>query len=71
MKDYKTFEELKKELGDKFEKYMYEANIELLEIIKEATECILDFFCTDGYNTVDGKAIADNYLELLKILRRE
>mgnify|MGYP004563105985 CR=1 FL=1 len=27
---YKTFEEVKDELGDKLDKYMYEANIELL-----------------------------------------
>ena len=27
---YKTFEEMKNELGDKLDKYMYEANIELL-----------------------------------------
>ena len=27
---YKTFEEMKNELGDKHDKYMYEANIELL-----------------------------------------
>lgn len=28
--EYKTFEELKEELGDKFEEYMYGANINLL-----------------------------------------
>ena len=27
---YKTFEEMKDELGDKLDKYMYESNIELL-----------------------------------------
>lgn len=27
---YKTFEEMKNELGDKLDKYMYEVNIELL-----------------------------------------
>lgn len=27
---YKTFEEMKDELGDKLDKYMYKANIELL-----------------------------------------
>ena len=27
---YKTFEEMKDELGNKFDKYMYESNIELL-----------------------------------------
>ena len=30
MNKYKTFEELKEELGDKFEEYMYGSNINLL-----------------------------------------
>lgn len=47
MSEYKTFEELKEELGDKFEDYMYKANIELLNklqqkenIIKEVREYV-------------------------------
>ena len=47
MSEYKTFEELKEELGDKFEDYMYKVNIELLNklqqkenIIKEVREYI-------------------------------
>lgn len=40
MEKYKTFEELKDELGDKFKEYMYKANIELLKIIDEAIEYI-------------------------------
>lgn len=35
MNNYKTFEELKEELGDKFEECMYEANIELLDKTEE------------------------------------
>lgn len=38
MKEYKTFDELKEEIGDKFEEYMYQANIELMEIIKKLKE---------------------------------
>ena len=38
MNKYKTFEELKKELGDKFEEYMYKSNIELLNKIDKAIE---------------------------------
>lgn len=34
-KDYKTFEELKEELGDKFEEFMYKANIELLDKVSQ------------------------------------
>ena len=34
-KEYKSLEQLKEELGDKFEKYMYNANIQLLERIDD------------------------------------
>ncbi len=34
-KEYKTFEELKEELGDKFEEFMYKSNIELLEKVNQ------------------------------------
>ena len=34
-KEYKTFEELKEELGDKFEEFMYKANIELLDKVNQ------------------------------------
>lgn len=40
MNKYKTFEELKEELGDKFEEYMYKANIELLNKIENAIDFI-------------------------------
>lgn len=43
MNKYKTFEELKEELGDKFEEYMYKANIELLTKIDKVIEHIKDF----------------------------
>lgn len=40
MNKYKTFEELKEELGDKFEDYMYKANIELLNKLDKIKEYI-------------------------------
>ena len=40
MNKYKTFEELKEELGDKFEEYMYKSNIELLNKIEDAIDFI-------------------------------
>jgi hypothetical protein len=40
MNKYKTFEELKEELGDKFEEYMYKANIELLNKLDKIKEYI-------------------------------
>ena len=65
MNKYKTFEEIKEELGDKLEKYMYEANIELLTKIDRAIEYI-------GLNEEDLK-IYDIYdvngIELYKILK--
>ena len=71
MSEYKTFEELKEELGNKFEDYMYKANIELLNklqqkenIIKEVREYIEE---THYYSEV----INEEYLlksELLEIL---
>ena len=36
MNNYKSFEELKQELGDKFEEYMYKSNIELLSLKDKA-----------------------------------
>lgn len=42
MNKYKTFEELKEELGNKFEEYMYGANIELLTKIDKAKEYLKD-----------------------------
>lgn len=38
MNKYKTFEELKEELGDKFEDYMYKANVELLNKLDKIKE---------------------------------
>ena len=50
MSEYKTFEELKEELGDEFEDYMYKANIELLNqlqqkenTIKEARDLLSEY----------------------------
>ena len=42
MNKYKTFEELKEEFGDKFENYMYKANIELLNKLDKIKE-----FCNE------------------------
>lgn len=38
--EYKKFEELKEELGDKFEEFMYNSNIELLTKIDKAIEIL-------------------------------
>lgn len=66
--EYKTFEELKEELGDKFEEYMYKSNIELLkqnkkykEVIDKANKYINKMFDTGFYND-------DYYLGHLKMI---
>ena len=84
MSEYKTFEELKEEPGDKFEDYMYKANIELLNklqqkenIIKEVREYIekhIKYECDDAFY---GKQFYSYHLydfdkkELLGILDKE
>ena len=54
MNKYKTYEELKEELGDKFEEYMYKANIELLTKIDKAIEIIKTIPIT-GFEEFDTK----------------
>ena len=43
-KEYKSLEQLKEDLGDKFEEYMYNANIQLLDRIDEAIEILSEDF---------------------------
>ncbi len=49
MNKYKTFEELKEELGDKFEEYIYKANIELLIKTDKAIELIKNMKIVANY----------------------
>lgn len=41
------------------------------EVIDKAIECIKNFLCTEEYINVNGIAIADNYAEILEILKDE
>lgn len=61
MNKYKTFEELKEELGDKFEEYMYKSNIELLTKIDKAIEYIKIY---RSYENIDGKDYLKNRDEI-------
>lgn len=61
MNKYKTFEELKEELGDKFEEYMYKANIELLNKLDKIKEYIKEWREDDGSGSY-------GTLELLELL---
>lgn len=69
MNKYKTFEELKEELGNTFDVYMYQSNIELLTKINKAInkiQYIRDLgFDYDGFNNIeDLKGLID---ELVRI----
>lgn len=41
------------------------------EVIDEARQCIKDFLCSEEYINVDGDAIANNYKNILNILKGE
>ena len=78
MNKYKTYEELKEELGDKFEEYMYKANIELLTKINKAIDYIeengdllyLASKCSIIYrDNIEVVAICDRLENLLEILK--
>jgi hypothetical protein len=73
MNKYKTFEELKEELGDKFEEYMYKANLELLEMRDKAIEYIethqLNF--KKGITTFGRERLSMEERKLLDILQGE
>ena len=58
-----------KKLLDRNNKLQDEVN-QLETNIDEAIECIKEFLCTEEYIKVDGKAIADNYEEILSKLER-
>lgn len=65
MNKYKTFEELKEELGNKFEEYMYKSNIELLEKIDKAIEIIKR---SAGYKGICTQPETDTFSKLLELL---
>ena len=67
MNKYKTYEELKEELGDKFEEFMYKANIELLTKIDKAIEYIENN--AKPYAFSDKMLKKECILKLLEILK--
>ena len=77
MNNYKSYENLKKELGNKFDDYMYKSNIELLAKIDKAIGFIEDNWIKyEDAKLYRGKddeleiSIEDIY-KLLKVLRGE
>lgn len=67
MNKYKTIEELKEELGDEFEEYMYKANIALLTKIDKAVEYIKQesWFCYKDNEKVLGRTPVEELLNIL------
>lgn len=57
--EYKTLEELKKEMGEKFDEYMYQANIELLNKIDEAVRKLEKFIDTCEFERAESIAFGD------------
>lgn len=57
--EYKTLEELKKEMGEKFDEYMYQANIELLKKIDEAVRKLEKFIDTCEFERAESIAFGD------------
>ena len=66
MNKYKTFEELKEELGDKFEEYMYKTNIELLNKLDKIKEKCLSIKGNPEHTIVSKNELVKQFLELLE-----
>lgn len=56
---YKTFEEVKDELGDKLDKYMYKANIELLTKIDNVVSKL-----ENSIESIDKKLLDDKRIKV-------
>ena len=67
MKDYKSFEDLKKELGDNYDKVMYDMNLELIKQKQEAIQYIKSKD-TNVTRFKKGIGILDGKQKLLKML---
>lgn len=48
---------------------LQQENKKYKEVIDKARECIKNFLCTEEYINVNGIAIADNYAEVLDMLK--
>ena len=50
---------------------LQQENQKYKEVIDKACQCIKDFLCSEEYINVDGDAIANNYKNILNILKGE
>ena len=64
----KQLEKRNKEIYDGF-LAMSNERCEYAVIVDKVEKCIKEFLCTEDYINVDGKAIADNYKNILDIIR--
>lgn len=55
--------------ADNYIKNVYLENQKYKEVLDKLKECIKNFLCTEEYINVNGIAIADNYAEVLEILK--
>lgn len=75
LKEIKSMEELKKELGNKYDEVMYKMNLELLERMDKAVEYIEKYDFITGYYEYNYDDENDTYThytvkeELLEILK--
>ncbi|MBQ9023851.1 MAG: hypothetical protein IJ105_01365 [Bacilli bacterium] len=61
MNNYKSFKELKEELGNEFEEYMYKVNLELLKIKDKTTDYYLKTLAKN-------KSMPDEAVEMFNLL---
>ena len=66
--DYKTYEELKEELGNNYDLFMYEINLCLLQKIDKAIEYIKEHIRIDAEYPDYMEMLLEERNELLKIL---
>ena len=66
-KEYKTFEKLKEELGDKFEEFMYKANIELLDKVNQLEQANKSL---RGNIKAIAKTSNNRHLEIKRLLKK-
>lgn len=65
--EYKSYGEMKEELGDNFDKYMYKSNIELLTKIDKAAEYINKKFVSQGgFTSCEWNDLLNELLLILK-----
>ena len=66
---YKSKEFLKEELGDNFEDFLYNTNIELLKLRDEAIKIMDEYCLTYDYTSLECKDLADVFTKIIQTLK--